>query len=189
LSLNKKEIDEKIIELHREGKTVREIAKIVHKSFSYICDVIRKYNEQKARENHKGDSNISVETKAVDLFSQGKNPIEVKILLDITTDEVETHYQSYWKLNGLHQLCKCYETEIKNKLPSFLNLYSKVRELGISNSDVVSALRYINDIPLLELACRDREKKNKNLEIKQTRLISELDELEASINKFKNSFE
>ncbi len=110
---NRKQKEEKVIEFYLEGKTVRDIAKIVHMSFSDIGEIIRKYKERKARENLEGDLVISEETKAIELFSKGKTPIEVKVSLNIGTEEVEKYYKAYWKLIGLHQLYKYYETEIK----------------------------------------------------------------------------
>ena len=50
---NRKQKEETVIELYLEGKTIREIAKIVHMSFSDIGEIIRKYNEQKEKENLK----------------------------------------------------------------------------------------------------------------------------------------
>ena len=137
LLVDQNEKEEKVVELFLENKTVRDIAKIVHMSFSDIGEIIRKYKERKARENLEGDSVISEETKAIELFSKGKTPIEVKVSLNIGTEEVEKYYKAYWKLTELHQLYKYYETEIKNDLPSFLKLYSKAKELGIRNDDVV----------------------------------------------------
>ena len=159
-------------------------------SFSVIGEIVKEYNEPKTRESLKGDTITSDETKAIELFSKGKRPIEVKIALNIKVpEEVEIYYKAYWKLVGLHQLYKYYETGIKNDLHSFLKLYSKAKELGISNDDVIRALKYLNDIPFLGIRFKQLENKIKNLTIRKEHLISELDELEFSINKFKNSFE
>lgn len=186
---NRKQKEEKVIELYLEGKTVREIAKIVLMSFSDIGQIIREYNERKARENLQGNTIVSEETKAIELLSEGKSPIQVKVSLNISTEEVEIYYKAYSKLIGLHRLYKYYETEIKSDLPSFLKLYSKAKELGIRNDDVVRALRYLNDIPFLGLRSKVLESEIKKLAIRKERLISELTELEFSINKFKDSFE
>jgi transposase len=44
--LNKQEKEELAIRLHKEGKTIREIAHIVHLSFTDIGKIIRKLNGQ-----------------------------------------------------------------------------------------------------------------------------------------------
>ncbi len=67
-------------------------------------------------------------------------------------------------------------------------MYSKAKELGIRNDDVVRALRYLNDIQFLGLRSRVLENEIKKLAIRKERLNSELTELEYSINKFRNSF-
>ena len=85
LLVDQNEKEEKVVELFLENKTVRDIAKIVHMSFSDIGKIIRNYKERKARENLEGDSVISEETKAIELFSKGKTPIEVKVSLNIST--------------------------------------------------------------------------------------------------------
>jgi hypothetical protein len=180
LILNEIEINEKIIQLYLEDKTVREIAKIVHKSFSYICDVIRKYSERQAKKNLKGYSINSDETKAIQLFSEGKTPTEVKIKLDMATEEVERLYKDYWKLLGLYQLYYFYENEIKKDLLSFLKLYKRIRELGISNEVIIQALRYINELPLIILAVR---KKRKELNY----LIDKIDALNSKIANLEKS--
>ncbi len=82
---NRKQKEEKVIELYLEGKTVREIAKIVLMSFSDIGQIIREYNERKARENLQGNTIVSEETKAIELLSEGKSPIQVKVSLNIST--------------------------------------------------------------------------------------------------------
>jgi len=127
-TLNRKEQEEKVIELYKQGKTVREIAKIVHLSFGPICSIIKKFTDEEARKKNIKSPSISEETKALQLFSQGKSPIEVRIALDISTEEVERLYNDHWRLKWLHQLHRYYETEIKKDFPSFLKLYAKVRD-------------------------------------------------------------
>lgn len=180
---------EQVIELYLQNKTVREIAKIVHMSFSDIGEIIRDFEERKAKENLKGDTINSEETKAVDLFSQGKTPIEVKVSLDLSTEDVETYYTAFWKLNKLHQLYNYYENDIKSNLSSFLKLYRKAKELGIQNDDVVRALRYLKDIAFLAIRHEQLIDEIKEKEIKKDHILYGLDELEASIYKFKNSIE
>ena len=159
-------------------------------SFSDIGGIIREYNEQEEKESLKEDTMIiSEETKAIDLFSQGKSPIDVKVILNISTNEVEAYYQDYWKLVGLHDLYKYYKTEIKNDLPYFLKLYTKVRELRLRNDQVAQALNYLHQIPHLKLTITQKINEIKELDIEIKYRISGLEELEANINKFKNSFE
>ena len=82
--LNKYDKEQLIIKLHREGKTIREIASIVHKSFSDIKKIISKVDGPANNDL----SNKSKPTQALYLFEQSKKPIDIAIELDIAYDEV-----------------------------------------------------------------------------------------------------
>ncbi len=181
--LNKNEKDEKVIELYKQGKTVREVAKIVHMSFGDICNVIKKITDNETGENIEKNKEISPETRAIKLFSKGKTPIEVKIALNMQTEEVERYYKDYWKLKRLHELCRYYETEIKKDLPSFLKLFRSVRNLGIQDSEIVIALSNITKLSCFDLALKTKEKEIKRLNNEKESIISELNDLNASIEK------
>ena len=43
IPLNKFEKEKRVIELHKEGKTIRDISKEVHMSFSPISKIIKVY--------------------------------------------------------------------------------------------------------------------------------------------------
>ena len=62
------EIEEQIVELHKEGKTSKEISKVVHKNFTFIGAVLRKRfpEEYPDTENNEEDK----ETEALKLFSK-----------------------------------------------------------------------------------------------------------------------
>jgi DNA-directed RNA polymerase specialized sigma subunit len=66
--MNLEEKKNLVIQLHKEGKTQREIAQVTHMSVRDISRIIRK-QDRIAEEK-------SVETKALDLFCRGKKPIE-----------------------------------------------------------------------------------------------------------------
>jgi orotate phosphoribosyltransferase-like protein len=89
-SLNKFEKEKKVIELHKEGKTLKEIATEVHMSFRDISKIIKEYEKKKRLESKKEENNQfsqikkpSISSQAFKLFSDGKKPTEVAIILDI----------------------------------------------------------------------------------------------------------
>ena len=47
IPLNKFEKEKRVIEFHIAGKTIREIAKVVHMSFRDISKIIKKYERKK----------------------------------------------------------------------------------------------------------------------------------------------
>ncbi len=179
-NLNQKSKAEKVIELYKQGKTRREIAKTVHMSLGDIGAIIKKFTEEEAHNYNVQNSIVSEETQAIRLFFEGKIPIEVKIELDMTTAEVERLYKEYWRLRGLYQLYTYYENVIKENLPSFLRLYKRIREVGISDEVIIQALRNIRDLPTLRMTCQMTRKELGNLEDSKETLVSEIRDLKKS---------
>jgi hypothetical protein len=131
LVLNRREKEQLVIELYRQGKTIREIAAAAHLSFSDIGSIVRRID---GRDNDVGIEakidikNKSRETKAMFLFKNGKKPIDVAIELDISASEIEDILQEFWALNDLHELTFVYN-EIKTFLPSFLKLFHCLKKI------------------------------------------------------------
>ena len=127
LDMSRKEKEEYVIRLYKENKSIREIAKLRHMSFRDIGAIINKWKEETEREkgklegvyeyNVKSNSKI---TKAIQLFSDGKTPVEVVIALDLPADQVQAIYREFWELKRMHKLNVLYE-EKKYSLPSLLN--------------------------------------------------------------------
>jgi hypothetical protein len=113
--LNKQEKEKLVIMLHKEGKTIRQIAHEAHISFTDIGKIIRKINGQ----NNNDEIDLrdkSIETRAIYFFSIGKTPLEVAIELNLSSAEVHDLQEEFWALNQLHDLAFAYG-EIKNFLP------------------------------------------------------------------------
>ena len=75
--LTQKEKETLVIELYKQGQTRREIAKVVHMSFSRISQIINRFEGV----NSEGKDPLSKETKALKLFSKGKDLVYVAINL------------------------------------------------------------------------------------------------------------
>ena len=175
-----KEKAAKVIELYLQNKTIRQIAEIVHMSFGDIGAIIKEYNDEQSHQNDLENSDVSEETKAMRLFFEGKAPIEVKIELNISTEKVETYYKNYWRLKRLNQLCRHYENEIKDNLPSFLELFKQVKKLGMSDKHIAEALRDKIQLPLITMVVNNKKSELKSLISKKGILISEIDDLNES---------
>ena len=61
--LNKFEKEKKVIELHKEGKTYKEISIQVHKNFRDISRIIKAYERKKELQAKRKESNQSSQTK------------------------------------------------------------------------------------------------------------------------------
>jgi hypothetical protein len=154
--LSRTEKEQRIIELYKQCKTIREIAQDVHMSFGDIGAIIRKVtgfqgDNNKPKEQDKVPvTTLSKDTQSFALFSQGKRPIEVAIKLDLKADVVDKLYQQFWRLEGLHQLNMAYK-EIRRYLPSFLTLFRIMKQQRMmTEQDVVDALRFGKELPYLK---------------------------------------
>jgi hypothetical protein len=96
--LNRRDKEQLVIKLYHEGKTMREIA---HLSFGTIGKIVKQLNCETISSDM---NNKSKATQALNLFLQGKRPVQVAIELDLTASEVEEMQQQYWVLTNLDEL-------------------------------------------------------------------------------------
>ena len=144
--LNKYDKEQLVIELHSQGKTIRQIAAGAHLSFTDIGSIIRRTYGQdgEAGVETKDMKDKTRETKALFLFSNGKKPIDVAIELDLTASEVHEMQEEFWALNDLHELALAYN-EIRAYLPSFLKLFHCLKERRmLDEKHIFKFLKYAN---------------------------------------------
>jgi hypothetical protein len=127
----------RVKQLYEEGKTVREIAKEVHMSFSDIGAIIKKVTGDNSGTKHP----VSTETRALQLFSSGKRPIDVTIELDISPEEADRFFIHYWRLKQQYDFELKYK-DMKNRLASFLKLYGAIARAGVTEKDAINLIRY-----------------------------------------------
>ena len=121
------EIEELIVQLHKEGKTMREISKMIHKNFTYIGAVMRK----RFPEEYTGSCTTNRETQALKLFTEKRTPTQVAIELGSSTDETEKFYTNFWRLESLYELYNLYIEHTRN-LREFLNFLNQLRDRKIT---------------------------------------------------------
>jgi hypothetical protein len=141
----------RVIDLYyNQGKTTREIAKIERMSIRDISIILK---EEEARRQKYKDRQQQEErsSKAYDLFSKGKRPIEVAVTLNLGQPEVTKLYREYWKLKRLHKLYYVY-TELGDEgIGAFLKLYRLMKEKGMSIEQVANAVyAAIHKLPYIE---------------------------------------
>ena len=145
--LNKYDKEQLVIELHSQGRTIREIAATARLSFTDIGAIIRKIDgrdNDDGVEVNKDIKNKSKDTQALFLFSSGKKPIDVSIELDSSASEVQNMLEEYWALTDLHELALAYN-EIRTYLPSFLKLLHCLKERRmLDEKHIFKFLKYTN---------------------------------------------
>ncbi|HET7644815.1 MAG TPA: hypothetical protein VFK40_15020 [Nitrososphaeraceae archaeon] len=144
--LNRFEKEKKVIELYKEGRTIREISPIVHMAFRDIGKLIKKYLED-TDENKKLRKQISI--KALTLFNEGKKPIEVAISLELDCEQTEKIYQEYWRLNNLHILYSIYQ-ELKAKISDLIDVYYKFKGEKRTSEEIIKLIEILQEISNLE---------------------------------------
>src|ERR687892_323337 len=131
-------------------------------------------------------NNKSKATQALNLFLQGKRPVEVAIALDLPSIEVENLLQEYWVLNNLDELALVY-LEIKNHLDLFLRLFHELKKSKrTKQKDIKTILKYAADLPSLENKFRSLANTVLDLEIKKKELSNQLIDLAQVVNQYQN---
>jgi len=193
--LNRRDKEQLVIKLHREGRSIREIARQAHLSFGSIGKIIRTINSGDDT-NSDNFSSKSKETKALYLFLHGKRPVDVAIELDLSSSDVENAQQEFWVLNQLDELALVYH-EIKNHIDLFLRLFHTMKKNKLINQkDIRAILKYAHDLPSLENKFRDLANIVLDLEIKKKELKNtimqqntQLFDLGQVINEYQNTID
>jgi hypothetical protein len=176
--LNKYDKQQLVIELHSQGKTIRQIANAAHLSFTDIGAIIRKIDGRDNNDGIKVNKDIKNKSKctqALFLFSTGKKPIEVAVELDLTASEVHEMQEEFWALNDLHELTFIYN-EIKAFLPSFLKLFHCLeKNKMLSEKHIFNILKYVgDDLPQLTDRVQCLSNDVINLETKKRNVMNQL---------------
>ncbi len=176
--------EEHIAELHKEGKTTREISKAVHKNFSYIATVLRKrFPDEYSKEDN--GKNTSLETQALKLFSKEKSPVYVAIKLGIKPEDVNKLYLQYLKLEGLDSLIKMHD-ELGDSLPSFVGSYNKILQSRLSIDKVISIAQNLQQIPQIEKQYKELRDNVQNLYQLKFSVTGEVNVLKNQIMQLQN---
>jgi hypothetical protein len=155
---------------YNQGKTTREIAKIEKVSIRDISSVLKE--EELKRQKHKDQELCS---KAYKLFSEGKTPVEVAIILNLREPEVTKLYREYLKLQGLHKVNLIYEEIGEDNIDGFVKFWKRSKERGMGQMHMVKALAIANeDLPYLEEKCELLKIEINDLESEKQRSNNEL---------------
>jgi transposase len=188
--MSREEKAQYVIQLYKENKSIREIAKLMHMSFRDIGAIINRLKSEAERErgftNNEEEMDTepkSKESQAFKMFSEGKDPVDVVIALNIPADEVRAIYRDYWGLNDMHKLVEVYE-EIRPYLPSFLRLHKILNDLGMREQEIINVLNLANSHQLKHLQWKTEYLRNdiEMLEAQKTILNRIIDEFQQTLN-------
>jgi hypothetical protein len=111
-----------IIDLYfNQFKTYAEIAEIERMSPRDIHTIIKEEIARRRKYEHQQQQE-ETSSKAYKLFSEGKTPVEVAIILYLPASEVSKLYREYWKLRRLEKLNTIFK-DTNGKIWIFFKLY------------------------------------------------------------------
>jgi transcriptional regulator len=108
VAITRDERRRRVIELHNQGMGTREMAKILHMSFTDISKILKDADKEKEAEQQRTRQEF-LSSRAYELFFRGKTPVQVANELNIRASEAINSQREYWDLVGLHALNQIYE--------------------------------------------------------------------------------
>jgi hypothetical protein len=186
----------KIIDLSfKQRKTIRQIAQIVNKSSRDVSAVVKEHKQKlwlshqsKQEDSHKDNMNpereqpsdTPINTKAYQLFSQGRTPLQVTIELGLEEPYVTKFYLEYQRLLDLVQLPQILRILGNVRAVNyFLKLSNLALTEGLTTEEVVQLLNIVGYNSLTSVQKRIDEVKKMLL-----CLESELDEQKDLLGHF-----
>ena len=193
LSINSNDYDHigregRVIELYRQCKSTRDIAKELRMSLRDISIILKKSQVSHGivtttkdngndNNNNETNDNKSLSHKAIhayELYNKGKKPVEVAIQLGLPEYKATKYYREYLELAGLDEVTFLYE-ERKHQLPSLLKLHWILEREGIHDeNDITNVLRYANELPNLQKYYQSLQNQAQSLKYQNQGLEREL---------------
>ena len=146
--LNKFEKEKRVIELHLAGKTIREIVKEVHMSFTPILKIIKAF-ERKAKREESNQSTqpkkLPISTQAFKLFSDGKKLTDVAIDLEIPAKRALRLFFQFLRLERMYECYEFYQV-FQSQIPELLSIGSFIRENNVDTRNISRILKEATDV-------------------------------------------
>ena len=139
-----------MIALLKEGRTFREIQKVVHVGPDFIVKVKREvFGDNYVFKNPRTKS--SKNTQAISLFRDGKKTMEVALELDMDSTEVDKAYSDYLRLCKLDRFAALLSRENTEKLNLILLIANILHTKGISEKhEILHILKQIKELETLQ---------------------------------------
>src|SRR5829696_640770 len=160
----------RIIDLHfNQGKTIREVSRLMGKSSHDITPVTKEHKMQLAqnyalangeqsefiqREQDRPFPNV----KAYKLFDEGKSPLEVAAELNLPGPQVQQFHIEYLNMMRMHKLVTIFQ-EIQNSMGYFLKLFRLGKEKGVTPEQIIKLVQMADSIHKLQDKLRNIEGK------------------------------
>jgi hypothetical protein len=190
----------RIIDLHfNQGKTIREVCRIMGKSSHDITPVTKEHRIQLARNyalaNGEQSNLVQIEqdkvipnVKAYKLFDEGKSPLEVTAELNLHGPQVQQYYVEYWNLRKMHRLVDIYP-EIQDSMGYFLKLTRLGKEQGVTPEQIIKLVQMADDIHKLQDKLQRLQSEVTDISTMKTEGQGELNDLRNEISNTKEKLD
>src|SRR5829696_8249649 len=153
--MSRDEKERRVIDLYfNQGKTTREIIKELRVSPNYVSTILKKEEEKNNNNivtNKQQQPSSPLAIRAYELFSNGKNPLQVAIALSIRQSEADKYNREYWKLKGLDKLNTIHTETNGNTWPVWKLYQQLIKKRGMSIAQVVNVVEIaIHKLPHME---------------------------------------
>jgi hypothetical protein len=181
----------RIIDLHfKQGKTIREVCRIMGRSSHDITPVTKEHRIQLAQNyavaNGEKRDTIPLEqdrvipnVKAYKLFDEGKNPLEVAAELNLPGPQVQQFYVEYLNMRQMHKLVTIYQ-ETQDSMGYFLKLVRLGKQEGITPEQIIKLVRTADSLHKLQE--KIQELQSEILDISKSKTVAK-DQLEGLHNE------
>ena len=153
--LSKRELYNEIIRLRQEGKTYREISKILHVSPSQISAALKIFEGT--------NTEPSIQTQAYRMFLEGKRPIDIAIALGLGNEQTTKLWKEYLGLTG-HPILLKIEEELGTNFQPFFNMYNAIKKRRLTLEDIEKGIRRDRDIVIIDFELARKEKLSNELD-------------------------
>ena len=97
------------------------------------------------------DESTLILSRAFELFSEGKTPLQVAITLNLEADAAIRYHQEYYMLLGCYEFTRVY-LQIKDNPWPYVNLVKLALNSGMSDDDVIELQKIANGhLPRVQL--------------------------------------
>jgi transcriptional regulator with XRE-family HTH domain len=140
----------RVIELRKEGWTIRKIAKELKMSSRTVIEILKddsakEDQEESVRKAQEHQYTLQANyTRALSLLKDGKSLLDVTIELGVMAEETEKAFIDFWKLMSIDDFRRSYEN-IQPYIVPLLNLWYKCIEKGLDMKDAFAAIEYAKD--------------------------------------------
>jgi hypothetical protein len=190
----------RIIDLHfNQGKTIREICRIMGKSSHDITPVTKEHKIQLAQNYalsngeqsdfaQREQDRVIPNVKAYNLFDEGKSPLEVAAESNLPGPQVQQFYIEYLNMMRMYKLVAIYQ-ETQDSMGYFLKLFRLGKEKGVTPEQIMNVIQMADSIHKLQDKRQELQSEISDISTRKSEGQEELKNLRNEISNTKEKLD